>query len=93
MKKKFKLYKAKKTYLEMRPYVAGEDMSNVIVSRPDRELMSGMEVHGTIVRSPLDRDTQWFMLGGKVDILEQYDEVAVEDPVNHSLWKYTQDTT
>jgi hypothetical protein len=52
----FKNYR-KKNVSEMRPYVAGEDLSGIVsVSKGDTPAVGGM-----IARNPKDHDDQWYV--------------------------------
>lgn len=48
----------RKGYAEMRPYIMGEDMTNISVSKPDQE--NSLE-NGMIARNPENHDDQWFV--------------------------------
>lgn len=53
---------------EMRPYVVGEDLSNVSVSDVDIPEKGGM-----IARNPLNHEDQWYV--AKDFFLKNYEEV------------------
>jgi len=53
---------------EMRPYVVGEDLSNVSVSEVDTPEDGGM-----IARNPLNHEDQWYV--AKDFFLKNYEEV------------------
>lgn len=54
----FKQYK-RKGLSEMKPYVLGEDLSNISISAPDKDLptLEG----GYIARNPLNHEDQWYV--------------------------------
>lgn len=46
---------------EMRPHVAGEDMTNISVSNPDK-LNGGPDAdRGMVARNPKNHDDQWYV--------------------------------
>ena len=65
---KFKRYR-KKGITEMRPYVKGEDLSNVYVNK---SIVNPMVDMGMIGRNPSDHANQWYM--PKKYFLEFYEE-------------------
>jgi hypothetical protein len=55
---------------EMRPYIVGEDLSNVSVSDVDIPEKGGM-----IARNPLNHEDQWYV--AKDFFLRNYEEVVL----------------
>ena len=59
MEQVFKQYK-RKGLSEMRPYVNGEEISNVSISQPDKDNGSPKE-GDMIARNPKNHDDQWLV--------------------------------
>jgi len=91
MKNNFKMYRRKITYLEVRPYEEGEDMTEVLTSVSDRE--SDSLKGGVIVRSPLSPDVQWYL--GKEFFNRTYEEVTQDEYISKMPrpWRYQQNIT
>lgn len=55
----FKKYK-RTNVAEMRPYIKGEDMTNISVSKPDAERTPEIDM-GMIARNPMNNEDQWYV--------------------------------
>lgn len=91
MKDKFKLYRKKTTYWEIRPYVKGESMKNILTSSSDtiNDSLEG----GMVVRSPLEPEVQWYLAKEFFDGM--YEQVTQDEYISKmpQPWRYAQNTT